>query len=274
MITDRDQILGMIEADDIHLGKNVTFGGPDVHISAIREPARRVVIGDNVFIGKNFYAATPELTIGDYTNVHQSCRFSGYSTLSIGHNCWIDQNNILNSTERLEIGNGVCISAYSQFWTHFRWGDTVIGCRFDQDKPMSVGDDAYFGGMCFVSPVNIGEKAYVLGNSVVTKDLLPNRVYAGNPAKDITDKLGPPFPAVPVADRMKDMQERIGRFFESTDKWSRETIEIIDNWDFTLRPDVTYFNVSDRTYSKRGADIETDIMLFLLPTAKFCPKKV
>ena len=109
---------------------------------------------------------------------------------------------------------------------------------------------------------------------MVTKDLLPNKVYAGNPARDITDKLGVPYPDVPIADRKKDMQERIGKFFEGNDKWSRESIEVIESWDFEIRPDVTYFNVADRTYSKRGADIESDIMRFLLPTAKFCPKKV
>ena len=274
MITDRDQIMKMIDADEIEIGKNVTFGGPDVHISDIRKPAKRVVIGDNVFVGKNVFAAMPELIIGDFTNVHQSCRFSGYKKLSIGHNSWVDQNTILNSSERLKIGNGVGIGSYCQFWTHFRWGDTLIGCRFDLDKPMTIHDDTYFGGLCLVSPVEIGERTFVMGGSVVTKDLLPDRVYAGNPAKDITDKLGTPYPEVSSADRKRDMEERIGRFFEGTDKWSRESIEVVENWDFEARPDVTYFNVADRTYSKRGADIETDVMRFLLPTAKFLPRKI
>jgi acetyltransferase-like isoleucine patch superfamily enzyme len=274
MITDRDKIMKMIDAEEIELGKNVTFGGPDVYIGDIRKTAKRVVIGDNCFIGKNVYAAMPELIVGDFTNIHQSCRFSGYTTLSIGHNSWVDQNTILNSSELLKIGNNVGISSYCQFWTHFRWGDTVIGCRFDMDKPMTIEDDTYFGGMCLVSPVVVREKTYVMGGSVVTKNLEANRVYAGNPAKDVTDKLGNPFREVPIAERKRELEERIGRFFEGTDKWSRETVEVVENWDFEIRPDVTYFNVADRTYSKRGADIETDVMRFLLPTAKYLPRQV
>ncbi|MBU8869993.1 MAG: hypothetical protein KOO60_03850 [Gemmatimonadales bacterium] len=274
MITDRDQIMKMIDAEEIELGDNVTFGGPDVHISGIRRPAKRIVIGDNVFIGKNVYAAIPELIVGDFTTIHQSCRFSGYTTLSIGHNVMVDQNSILNSTERLEIGNGVCIGCYTQVWTHCRWGDTLVGFKFDSKKPMTIHDDAYFCGNCYVSPVDVGEKAFVLGSSVVTKDLLPNHVYAGNPALDITDKVGAPYTEVSVTERKQDMQDRVDKFFEGTTKWSRESIEIVESWDFEIRPDVTYFNVADRTYSKRGADIEKDIMLFLLPMAKFNPKKV
>jgi acetyltransferase-like isoleucine patch superfamily enzyme len=271
MTTDRDEILSCIDADEVVLGQNVEFG-TNVRIAAIGGRAKRVTIGDNVFIGNNVLILVPEFSVGDYTIIHQMCRFPGYMKLSIGHNSWIDQNTILNSTERLSIGNNVCISSYCQFWTHIRWGDTVIGCRFDVDKPMTVHDDAYFGGLCLVSPVVIGEKCFVMGGSTVTKDLAANRVYGGNPAVDITAKLGAPYRDIPIPDRLDDMRRRVTRFHEQSQKWKPGVIEVIDSWDGDVRDDVTYFNVADRTYTKRGHPVERDIMRFLLPLAKFLPR--
>lgn len=270
MITDSEEILKCIDAEEVILGQNVQFGD-NVRIASIRDKARRIEIGDNVFIGNNVLILVPELTVGDFTTIHQSCRLPGYMPLSIGHNCWIDQNTILNSTERLTIGNNVCISAYCQLWTHFRWGDTVIGCRFDADKPLTVHDDVYFGGSCFVSPVEIGARCYVLGGSVVTKNLEENHIYGGNPAVDITGKLGTPFKEVPTQERVADMEKRIAEFYEKNDQWKAGDIEVIASWDRPLQPEVTYFNIADRTYSKRGKPIEVDIMRHLLPTAKFLP---
>ncbi len=271
MTTDKDQILACIDAEEVNLGENVTFG-TNVRIAAIGGRAARVDIGDNVFIGNNVLILVPEFSVGDFTTIHQACRFPGYKKLSIGHNCWIDQNSILNSTERLAIGNNVCISSYCQLWTHIRWGDTVIGCRFEKDKPMTIGDDVYFGGLCLVSPVDIAPKVFVMGGSTVTRDLEKNRVYGGNPAVDLTDKLGRPYADVTVADRLVEMRRRVEAFHTANPQFPRGCIEVIDSWDRPLDPGVTYFNVAERTYSKRRNPVEVPIMKHLWPTAKFLPR--
>jgi hypothetical protein len=62
--------------------------------------------------------------------------------ITIGYNCWIAQNVILNAEAEFTMGNNVCIAAYSQLWTHVKFGDSLERCRFCSTKPMIVEDGA------------------------------------------------------------------------------------------------------------------------------------
>lgn len=51
-------------------------------------------------------------------------------------------------------------------------------------KPITIGDDVWVGGAAVICPgVTIGNNAVVGAGSVVTKDVEPYTVVAGNPAK-------------------------------------------------------------------------------------------
>ena len=51
-------------------------------------------------------------------------------------------------------------------------------------KPITVGDNVWFGGHCVVlGGVTIGNNVVVGAGSVVTKDIPDNAVVAGNPAR-------------------------------------------------------------------------------------------
>lgn len=53
-------------------------------------------------------------------------------------------------------------------------------------KPITVGDNVWFGGNAVVCPgVTIGDNAVVAAGAVVTRDVPPNVVVAGNPARVI-----------------------------------------------------------------------------------------
>ena len=53
-------------------------------------------------------------------------------------------------------------------------------------KPITIGDNVWFGGNCIVLPgVTIGNNVVVGAGSVVTKDIPDNAVVVGNPAKII-----------------------------------------------------------------------------------------
>lgn len=53
-------------------------------------------------------------------------------------------------------------------------------------KPIVIEDDAWIGGNTTILPgVRVGHGAVVGAGSVVTKDVPPMTVYAGNPAKFI-----------------------------------------------------------------------------------------
>ena len=51
---------------------------------------------------------------------------------------------------------------------------------------MIIGNDVWIGARVIILPgVNVGTGAIIGAGSVVTKDVLPNSIVAGNPAKSI-----------------------------------------------------------------------------------------
>ena len=104
--------------------------------------------------------------------------------------------------------------------------------------------------------------------SVITKNMEYNQIYAGSPAKSISDKVGYQFNPVTVEDKLKAMNGYI-------QEWNGDSsrIKIVSSTEEMLHPDeFTYFNVADRTYNKRATPAEIDFMKFLLPAkGKFTP---
>ena len=248
---------------DVTIEKNVTLGGID-------GPAKKVFIGDNVFIGHDTKILCPEITILDYTKIHNHMFIHGYKPCCIGYNCWIGQNTILDSNGLLTIGNNVGIGAYSQLWSHIKYGDVLEGCRFLSEKELRVGNDVWFVGHCIVSPITAADKSMALVGSVIVKDMKYNHIYGGSPAEDLTDKLGPPFREVSLEEKLAYMNERLREFYELHPELARDKIKVTVDDDY--EEGVTMFNVSNRTYTKRRSREEIEFMKFLLPNAKFIPR--
>jgi acetyltransferase-like isoleucine patch superfamily enzyme len=262
---------GVIDARHVTLGINVHIED-GVHISAIGGTAERIEIGDNVYIGRDCVILVPQLRIGDYATIHKHCRISGYSPCHIGHNFWIDQNCILNATDRFSIGNNVGVGAYSQFWTHIQYGDVLEGCRFNRTKEMVIGNDVWFVGHCVVSPIVAKDKSMAMLGSVVVKDMEENRTYGGCPAKDMTEIFGPQFAARSLEEKYAMMVERRGHFLSTHPEVSGNLLQIVAEYPGQMDPDVSYFNVGRRAYTKRRSPAEIAFMKFLLPLYKFLPE--
>lgn len=261
----------LIEAEDLHIGENVVIQ-PGVTITGWGdEPLQRLVIGDDAFIGHDTTIRVPELEIGDYTKIHNHSLISGPAATTIGHNGWFGQNTILNSTDPLTIGDNCGVGAYSQLWTHILYGDVMEGCRFDSTKPMAIGKDVWFVGHCIVSPIVAADRSMAMVGSVVTKDMQENHIYAGAPAKDITDKVGPQFVARPVAEKLEYLERRLAEFLEQNPDADPAAIGIAASGD-VLRDGESLFDVADRTYSKTRSASEVAFMHHLLPRAKFTPR--
>lgn len=260
-----------MKEDEISIGANVQIE-ENARLIGIGEGPKSIVIGDNVYIGEDTKIIGNEITILDYTKVHNHCFLYAPKALSIGYNCWIGQNSILNAEAELTIQNNVCIGASSHLWTHIKFGDILQGCRFLSYKKMVIEDDVWFGGHCIVAPIRAKRRSVALAGSVIAKDMRENRVYAGSPAADVTHKLGPQFKAVPVGRKYRKMKDYLSEFLSSISVECQDSIEIVLNYPRTLKSDTTYFNVTDRTYTKRNTEIEHRFMTFLLPEkAKFIP---
>lgn len=251
-----------IQADEVSIGVN-TFISPTAIIRGIDGNAKRVVIGDNTYIGDNVQIIVDDFEIGDYCKVHHHTNFHGYKPLKIGHNAWIGQGTIIDSIGGTTIGNNCGIGAYSQLWSHIRYGDPMLGCNYESSSELNIGNDVWFVGHCIVSPVTVKDRSMALVGSVITKDMEENRIYGGSPAKDLTDKIPPQFTNISISEKW-DIINSVSR---------TDDIILIESDSEIKNDNCSYFNIVDRTYTKRGSDTEIEFMKKLqAKLIKFVPK--
>ena len=249
-------------ADEVSIGKN-TFISPTAIIRGLNGNSKKIVIGDNTYIGDNVQIIIDDLEIGDYCKVHHHTNFHGYKPLKIGHNAWIGQGTIIDSIGGTTIGNNCGIGAYSQLWSHIKYGDPLEGCNYLNEAPLNVGNDVWFVGHCVVSPINAADRSMALVGSVVTKDMEENKIYAGTPAKDITGKMQPQFKKMSIDDKWLIVNSLS---VPNGVKFIEDDSEIIDN-------NISYFNLNNRTYTKRLTDLEVEFMKYLQSKMiKFTPR--
>jgi acetyltransferase-like isoleucine patch superfamily enzyme len=251
-------------SDEVTIGRNVVLG-PN---------CRTVRIGFGSFLGDEVYIDVPELVIGDYTSIHRGTTIHGYEPCRIGHNCWIGQYCVIDSIGGTSIGNNVGVGAQSQLWSHIKFGDTLAGCRWNSTGPLTVEDDVWFVGHCIVSPIVAHAGSMLMVGGVATGNMEANRIYAGMPAKDITEKIGPQFDDVPVADRVENFRALHGEFLEDSgltvDEFDIEIVEGLSGASSSDRR--TAFDVGARSYVPSRSEAEVRFMRFLLyDRAKFVP---
>jgi acetyltransferase-like isoleucine patch superfamily enzyme len=262
------RIEGAIHAHEVQIGQGVVIE-PGVVITGRDGPARRVTLGDFCYIGRETRIIVPEFSLGDYSKLHAFSFAHGTQPLQIGHNCWIGGNTVLDSIGGLDIADNVGIGAHSQVWTHIQFGDVVEGSRFCSSRYMLLGKDAWFVGHCIVSPVRVGEKSMAMVGSVVTKDMLPNHIYAGVPATDMTDKLGTQFEERTVEQKAARLQEILDAFLLSHPEY-RGQIKVVQAPDARIEG-ITCFDVSTRTYTRTYSWAEVAFLKAHVPLIKFTP---
>lgn len=254
------------QVEELILGKNVVLE-KDVVIRGINGKAKKIVIGDNSYIGKNVQIICDDFEIGDYSKIHHDTNIHGYLPCKIGHNAWIGQFSIIDSIGGTTIGNNCGIGAHSQLWSHIKYGDTLEGCRFNSNKNLKIGSDVWFVGHCIVSPITAEDKSMAMVGSVVTKDMEFNTIYAGSPAKAISEKIGPQFKIPSVEMKLKLMKQ----YLESAGL-KDSSIKIVSTVNDIKQDGNSYFAVSSREYLKTGSEEEIKFMKYLLPEkAKFVP---
>ncbi len=140
-----------------------------------------IICGDNVTIGK-FSSIRPSNQYGG--NIGQG--------LEIGNNSNIGPYSYVGCSGKITIGNNVMISP--------RVGLYAENHNFDQtDVPMksqgvttsfiSIEDDCWIAANSIIlAGVTIGHGSIVAAGSVVTKDVPPHSVVAGNPAMVIKSR--------------------------------------------------------------------------------------
>lgn len=257
----------------LDLGENVFLGDNVI----IGPNCKLIEIGYGSFIGDNVYIDVPRLSVGEYTTIHKNTTLHGYKDLSIGHNCWIGQNCIIDSIAGTEIGNNVGIGTYSQLWTHMKFGDCLEGCQWKSEKKLIIEDDCWFVGHCIVSPITAHKKSMLLVGGVVTKDMEENHIYGGCPAIDMTAHLGYQFNQKSTQQKRKEFLTLYFDFMK-LNNIEEDDFKIIVKNSLNEREEktlnATVFYLEERVYEPTYSQIEYKFMKFLLyDKAKFIPLK-
>jgi putative colanic acid biosynthesis acetyltransferase WcaF len=112
--------------------------------------------------------------------------------LRIGNHSWIGESVWLDDLCEISIGSNCCISQGAYLCTgNHDWSDPSFRLIL---KPIVLCDGAWVGAHAIVCPgVTLGEQAVATAGSVVTKDIPPLEIHAGNPAAVTRRRvLGPP----------------------------------------------------------------------------------
>ena len=226
-----------------------------------------VTIGHGCKIMRDVRVDVKNLTIGEYTTIHHGSVLTG-ETVNIGHNCWFGHYCILDGHGGLlDIHNNVAAGAHSQLWSHIKFGDVLAGCRWHRMESLVIEDDVWFVGHCIVASIVARKRSMLMVGGVAVKEMKENHVYAGTPAKDMTDVFGPQF---------GDPGDVTAKFRILVDEYAAtgadtSFIEIRDgDWPETEK---TVFSPGSREYQPRYSDEETAFMRFLLhDKAKFVPR--
>jgi maltose O-acetyltransferase len=124
---------------------------------------------DKAIVESGCFFFGANVTLGDYAVVNHDCYFDSKEQITIGPRTAVAMGTML-FTSNHELGN-----------EFKRWGEY-------KPAPVVVGAGVWLGARVLVMPgVTVGDSCIVAAGSVVTKDLAPNAVYAGVPAKRIRD---------------------------------------------------------------------------------------
>jgi maltose O-acetyltransferase len=111
--------------------------------------------------------------------------------LSIGEGCWINIGCYLELGDEIIIGNDVSFGPETMILTSSH--DTGAGTPERRAvevtcKPVIIKDGAWLGARCTILPgVTVGEGAIVAAGAVVHRDVAPNTLVAGVPARVVKE---------------------------------------------------------------------------------------
>lgn len=163
------------------------------------------LIGENSYIRPypDLLVGTKFITIGRNTLIGRHVQLTAWrshngeshnASILIGSNCQIGSYNHITAANSITIGDGVLTGKFVTITdnSHGNPGElsdydiTPIKRKVFSKGPVVIEDNVWIGDKVTILPnVRLGRCSIVGANSVVTKDVPPYTVVAGNPAKII-----------------------------------------------------------------------------------------
>jgi len=105
--------------------------------------------------------------------------------IEIGDNFFANHNCVFLDCAKIKFGKNIFIGPNCGFYTAGHPLDAYERSLWiEYAKPITVGDDVWFGGNVTVMPgVTVGSSVVIGAGSVVTKDIPSNVIAVGNPCK-------------------------------------------------------------------------------------------
>lgn len=171
--------------------------------------SQKVTIGNRTKIGPFVLIKSQDLEIGEATKIRPlvviktrviklfnyvqisslnviNSEFTEASHFEIGDHssmfplCWIEPG------EGIYIGQNVGVGGHTLMFTHGSWPNYIKGGPISFG-PIRIEDNVWLPWRVFILPnVVVGENAVIGANSLINKNIAPNTLAAGSPAKPIT----------------------------------------------------------------------------------------
>jgi acetyltransferase-like isoleucine patch superfamily enzyme len=160
-------------------------------------------VGSNFNLGKDYQVHNPQhIEIGDNFTAGVRFRIEAWDSyydqkfspkIKIGNNVIFNTDIHIGCIDRIEIGNNCLFASRIYITDHHHGEPTLEMLKFaPKDRPLSskgpviIKDNVWVGeGVAIMPNVTIGENSIIATNAVVTKNVPPNCVVAGVPAKVI-----------------------------------------------------------------------------------------
>jgi acetyltransferase-like isoleucine patch superfamily enzyme len=153
-------------------------------IDNIRGGTEFVKIGERTVISGHLqvFAHAGEIVIGDWCFVGEGSRIWSAARVTIGNRVLISHHVSIIDTSSHPID---AVARYRQTEAILKTGHPRTDPGLDS-APIAIGDDAWISfGAAILKGVKVGQGAIVGAGSVVTEDVPPWTVVAGNPARVI-----------------------------------------------------------------------------------------
>ena len=169
----------------------------------VHKTAKIIISGGRLFFG------TGKIAYSDKKSrlvMEQNSKIvvKGYYTFSCGADIVLKENAILsignswaNSNCQIRCGNKIEIGDMCTFGRNVSILDSDFHCIYDDKKniinpakPVIIGNNVWIGHNAIIlKGVTIGSNSIIAAGSIVTKDVPPNTIVAGNPAKVIKENI-------------------------------------------------------------------------------------
>jgi maltose O-acetyltransferase len=110
------------------------------------------------------------------------------SNIHLGERVYFNFNCVVLDVGEVRIGDFTLFGPSVQIYTATHPLNAMLRRQQEYAKPITIGSDVWVGGAAVICPgVTIGDRSVIGAGSVVTRDIPPGVVAAGNPCRVIRE---------------------------------------------------------------------------------------